>query len=213
MLSKTQKFNIPIKKINYSFKVQNTNKPTKFIKIIVHHTGKNNTIQKIIDQHVKKNHWSSIGYHFMISKKGTIYYSRDLKYAGAHTFGYNKNSIGIALFGNMDEVKPTQKQITSLKNLIATLKNEFKIKKILAHNQAIYDTIKKKYWKLHLPDINPIEINTRLNYDSFKKEITTKILEHNADKETISLIKRLKNCPGFNMYKIMREIEKENQFS
>lgn len=210
MLSKTEKFGLPVKKVNYSFKVQDTTQPTKFIKIIIHHTGKSNTIQKIIDLHVKKNHWASIGYHFMISKKGTIYYSRELKYAGAHTFGYNKNSIGIGLFGNFDEVEPTEKQIESLKRLISTLKKEYDIKRVLAHNEAIYEAIKKQFWKLNLPDINPIEMSTRLNYDSFKKEVTTKILEFDASDETIELIKKLKNCPGYNMYKVMREIEKEN---
>jgi len=142
MISKIEKFGLKIKKINYSFKITNTNSPTKFIKIIVHHVGKTKTIQEIIDLHVKKNHWSSIGYHFLIGKRGQIYYSRDLKYAGAHTFGYNKNSIGIALFGNFDETEPTTKQIVSLNNLVDALKQEYKIKKVLGHNQAIYKLLK-----------------------------------------------------------------------
>jgi len=206
-LLKTDKFGIPVKQIYYDFKIQETNKPTQFIKIIVHHVGQFRTIQQIIDQHVDKNRWTSIGWHFMISKKGTIYYSRDLKYAGAHTFGYNKNSIGIALFGNLDEIEPSEKQLKSLKLLIDGLKNEFKIRKVLSHNHAIYDLIKHKFWKLSLPEINPIDIDTKLSYDTFTKDITTKILEKDASDESINLIKRLKSCPGFNMYKHMREIE------
>jgi hypothetical protein len=143
----------------------------------------------------------------MISKKGTIYYSRDLKNAGAHTYGQNKNSIGIALFGNFDEIEPNEKQIESLKILIGALKDEFKIKRVLSHNHVIYDMIKDKFWKLNLPQINPINIDTKLSYDTFTKNITTKILENDASDETVNLIKRLKSCPGFNMYKHMREIE------
>lgn len=207
MLLKKEMFGLNVKQIYYDFKVQETTKATKFIKIIVHHSGNNRTIQQIIDNHVKKNKFSSIGYHFMISKKGTIYYARDLKYAGAHTFGYNRHSIGIALFGDLNEAEPSEKQLASLNRLVAALRSEYKIKKVLAHNHAIYDLIKKRYWKSNLPDINPIEIRNSDEFEAFAKKITTKILEKDADDYTVSLLKRLKRCPGINMYKHMKKIE------
>lgn len=208
LLKQRELFGLDIKEIIYGFKEQQTNKPTYFNKIIIHHSGNKTTIQQIIDTHIKKNHWAAIGFHFMISKKGTIYYSRNLKYAGAHTQGYNKNGIGIALFGNFDNIEPNLKQISSLTKLIKALKNELGIKIILSHNQAIYKQIKKKFWKLNLPDINPIDIETKFSYDNFVREINTKILEKDATEETVLLIKRFQTCPGFNMYKFVKEFEK-----
>lgn len=209
ILSKTTILGIPVEKINYNFQVQDSPTPTKFNKIVIHHTGKNKTINQIIKNHIIKKKYSSIGYHFMIGKTGKIYYSRNLKYAGAHTYGYNKNGIGIALFGDFNEDKPSQKQLESLKRLITNLKNKYSIKYLFAHNEAIYKQIKQKFWKLNLPNINPIEISTKLSYDGFQKEVTTKILENDTSENTISLIKKLKSCPGYNMYPIIVELKKE----
>lgn len=207
MLAKIEEFGLSMKKIHYDFKVQETNQPTKFIKVIIHHTGKNKTIQSLIDNHVRKQHYSSIGYHFMISKKGTIYYSRDLKSAGAHTYGYNKNAIGIALFGNFDEVEPSQKQLDSLNNLIESLKENFEIKTIFGHNEAIYKKIKEKNWKLYLPEINLLDIEDKEIYKNFTRDITTKVLEFDASDDSVNLIKRFQSCPGFNLYKSIKKLK------
>ncbi|MDA3855779.1 MAG: peptidoglycan recognition family protein [Candidatus Woesearchaeota archaeon] len=207
ILAKIVEFGLPMKKIHYDFKVQDTNEPTKFIKIIIHHTGKNKTIQSLIDNHVKKQHYSSIGYHFMISKKGTIYYARDLKSAGAHTYGYNKNAIGIALFGNFDEVEPTQKQIDALNSLVTKLKENYNIKKIFGHNEAIYKKIKERNWKLHLPNINPLDIENKETYKNFTRDITTQVLEFDASDSSVTLIKKFQSCPGFNLYSEIKKLD------
>lgn len=209
MLKEIDFFGIKILQIIYNFRIEKTNSPTRWIKIILHHTGKNKTIQDIINLHVKKNRWSGIGYHFLISRTGKIYSSRSLSRAGAHTYLYNKNSIGIALLGNYDEETPTEKQLEQLKLLTKTLTENFPIKTILGHNQAIYKLLKEKYWKSNLEDKNILEIQTKLSYDLFQQKITTKILEENSEHQTISLIKRLKTCPGFNLYKPLLEIQKE----
>lgn len=201
-------FNLEVKKIHYDFKVDKLAKPTKFIRIIIHHTGnKQKSIQDIIDLHVKKNHWSTIGYHFTISKSGNIYYTRDLKYAGAHTYHHNRNSIGIALFGEFNEEKPTEKQVESLRKLVKTLKENYEIKEILGHNEAIYKYVKGKYHTIKLPEINPIEIKTQKELNNFTTEITTEILKHDASSEAIKTIKRIKSCPGLNMYEIVKKIK------
>jgi len=207
ILNKTLFLGLQIKDIIYDFKVQNSSKPTSWIKIIIHHSGNTNTIQKIIDLHINKNRWTCIGYHFLISESGQIHYSRKLDSAGAHCFGYNKNSIGIALLGNLDIENPTLKQIESLNNLIEVLKKEYSIKNILGHNQAIYKLIKEKFYKINLPNKNLLEINSKKDYDNFAIEITTKVLEFNAEKEVIDLLKRFKTCPGINSYNFLKEIQ------
>jgi hypothetical protein len=85
-LAKTTFNGITIKEIRYKYNYETLNKPTRWIKIILHHTGKNKNIKDIIDQHIKKNLWSSIGYHFIITKRGAIIYSRKLDTAGVILF-------------------------------------------------------------------------------------------------------------------------------
>lgn len=208
LLEKITFLNLKMKKIDYTFPLEKTNKPTKWINIIIHHTKNQKTIQDIINLHVKTNNWSEIGYHFLISKAGTIYYSRQLNTAGAHTFKYNRNSIGIALFGNFDETKPTLKQISSLQKLIKSLQNKYEIKRILGHNQAAFKIIKKKFWKLKLKNLDLKKIQNKNSFKKFLKETTTKILETNSDKKTIDIIEHLTTCPGFFMYQELCKLQK-----
>ncbi|MCA9459105.1 MAG: N-acetylmuramoyl-L-alanine amidase [Nanoarchaeota archaeon] len=204
LLQKINYLELPMKKIIYDFEIKETNTPTKWIKIVIHHTKNRKTIQSIIDLHVKKNRWSEIGYHFMIGNKGQIYYTRELDTAGAHTYGYNRNSIGIALFGNFDETQATEKQLNSLNKLIEAIKKKYPIRKILGHNQAIYKQIKNTFWKLNLSEINILEIENKDTYKEFIKETNEKVLAQDASSKTVSLIKRFTSCPGFNMYKWLK---------
>lgn len=52
--------------------------------------------------HVQQNHWSDIGYHFYITKDGTIYPCRPTSKSGAHVKGYNWCSLGICYEGGLD---------------------------------------------------------------------------------------------------------------
>ena len=49
--------------------------------------------------------WSDIGYHFVIRNddNGTIEKGRPICRAGAHTYGQNEESIGIAYVGGVDK--------------------------------------------------------------------------------------------------------------
>lgn len=212
ILSNLDFHGLKVKKLNYKFDCCESAEANSFNKIIIHHSGKYDSIDKILNNHIIKKKYSTIGYHFVIGKNGVIYYSRDLKYAGAHTFGYNKNGIGIALLGDFNEEKPSEKQISSLKTLISTLISNFKIEFLFAHNEAIYKQIKHNFWKLNLPDLDLESFLDLEEYINFQKDVTTKILEFDASDETVSLIKKLKTCPGFNLYKPIGEIKSELKF-
>lgn len=207
MLTKIDLMGLNMKKINYSFKVENSNISPEFDKIIIHHTGNPRTIQKIIDLHVTKNKWTSIGYHFLIGKNGQIYCSRDLNTPGAHTYGYNKQAIGVGFFGNFSKVEPTEKQIETGKKLVKALKNKFKIKEVIGHNQATYSLFQKEFSKATLPKINLIDIDNDFKYYEKLKEIEKSIKEKYSDKEADPLLKRLKTCPGINMYRYIKEFQ------
>lgn len=80
----------------------------------------------------KQRGWSDIGYHFVIRIDGTIEKGRDLEIIGAHTKGYNSNSIGICWVGRK---KITPKAFSSLTQLCLVLVDKYNLscENILGH--------------------------------------------------------------------------------
>ncbi|MFE0330904.1 N-acetylmuramoyl-L-alanine amidase [Streptomyces sp. NPDC058960] len=86
----------------------------------VHHTASGNNytcaqapsvIRSIYRYHVVSNGWRDIGYNFLVDKCGTIYEGRaggiDKPVLGAHTLGFNSDSMGIAVLGTYSgDTKP-----------------------------------------------------------------------------------------------------------
>jgi N-acetylmuramoyl-L-alanine amidase len=95
-----------------------------------------------IDKWHKNNGWECIGYHYVIDLDGTIEKGRDEEMVGAHTSGYNANSIGICYIGGVakdgktakDTRTPEQKQ--SLVILVNKLlqKYHLKLDNVYCHN-------------------------------------------------------------------------------
>lgn len=88
----------------------------------------NNKTHKIIyfyfiDQafHVDTHNWNDIGYNFLIGCDGTIYEGRGWGVEGAHTFGYNNKSIGVAFIGCFINKKPTEEALNACKNFLERL--------------------------------------------------------------------------------------------
>ncbi|MFG2799665.1 peptidoglycan recognition protein family protein [Streptomyces pseudovenezuelae] len=93
---------------------------TKKVKAaFVHHTASGNgysctqapsLIRGIYRYHVKSMGWRDIGYNFLVDKCGNIYEGRAGGVAkpvlGAHTLGFNSNSMGIAVLGSFGSKKP-----------------------------------------------------------------------------------------------------------
>lgn len=110
----------------------------KIDKIIIHCTetpeNRDVSVQDLRDWHIKDNGWSDIGYHFFIDLQGVVHKCRPIERIGAHTKGYNKNSIGVAYAGGMDkEMKfskdtRTDNQKESLVNLLCDLKKIYNAK-------------------------------------------------------------------------------------
>jgi hypothetical protein len=108
----------------------------------VHHsaTGNNYTcsqapslIRGIYRYHVKSLGWRDIGYNFLVDKCGNIYEGRAGGVAkpvmGAHTLGFNTNSMGVAVLGTFGSSNPPAASVDALARLTA--------------------------WKLGLYDVNP----------------------------------------------------------
>jgi N-acetylmuramoyl-L-alanine amidase len=112
------------------------------------------TVKKIRDWHVKGNGWSDIGYHFIIHQDGTIERGRHIDKVGAHTWGNNYGSVGVAYCGgavkkvkkSLDKEKPksktvmiskdtmTKAQEQSFRNLFEMLEVMFGELKLRGHN-------------------------------------------------------------------------------
>lgn len=74
--------------------------------------------------------WDGIGYHYVILEDGTVQNGRPEYWAGAHTRGHNKNSLGICLMG--DETF-TDEQNGALVELLRTLMERYPEPWIVGH--------------------------------------------------------------------------------
>jgi len=81
--------------------------------VFVHHTGETNDyecaeapelIRNVEKAHIKGRGWDDIGYNFLVDRCGTIYEGRaggiTRSVRGAHTTGFNADSVGIAVLGD-----------------------------------------------------------------------------------------------------------------
>ncbi len=112
--------------------------------LIIHHTQRNNDFPIFIKlRHKILRNWEDVGYHYMIgntrpfTKDGKLYVGRGEEFEGAHTKGYNKNSLGICLIGNFDYKMPSNNQFRTLFNLLEQKIEQYSIpiKNVLGHNE------------------------------------------------------------------------------
>tara|TARA_R110002020_G_scaffold388669_1_gene599378 strand:+ start:75 stop:542 length:468 start_codon:yes stop_codon:yes gene_type:complete len=112
------------------------------------------TVKEIRNWHVKGNGWADIGYHFIIHQDGKIERARNIDKVGAHTWGNNYGSIGVAYCGgvekkikkSLDKKKPkskttivskdtmTKEQEDAFRNLFEMLEIMFGELKLRGHN-------------------------------------------------------------------------------
>ncbi|MDX3230837.1 peptidoglycan recognition protein [Streptomyces sp. ME19-01-6] len=106
---------------------------TKTVKVaFVHHTVTGNAyscsqvpsvMRSIYRYHVKSMGWRDFGYNFAVDKCGNIYEGRSggvtKAVQGAHTLGFNKNSMGIAVLGTYSSKKPAGKAVKAVAKLTA----------------------------------------------------------------------------------------------
>lgn len=82
--------------------------------LAIHHTAgpDSQTPTQIANYHINNNGWGGIGYHFLISKDGTVYYVGDISTARANVANLNDQVIGICLIGNfMAGKEPSSEQL------------------------------------------------------------------------------------------------------
>ncbi|MFF5894570.1 N-acetylmuramoyl-L-alanine amidase [Streptomyces argenteolus] len=80
--------------------------------VFVHHTAQTNAyscadsaaiVRGLHAYHVQSNGWKDLGYNFLVDKCGTVFEGRkggvDRAVLGAHTYGFNRETAGIAVIG------------------------------------------------------------------------------------------------------------------
>ncbi|HZF91110.1 peptidoglycan recognition protein family protein [Streptomyces sp.] len=100
--------------------------------VVVHHTADSNNytcaqapsvIRAVYAYHVKQLGWRDIGYNFLADKCGTLYEGRkggvDRAVMGAHTYGFNSQTTGIAVLGTHTSTTPTESVLNSVAALAA----------------------------------------------------------------------------------------------
>lgn len=65
------------------------------------------------------NGWADIGYHFAIDPNGRIWQARPLELQGAHVKDNNPNNLGIVVFGNYEQIRPTAASLQALDQMLA----------------------------------------------------------------------------------------------
>ncbi|MFD7442442.1 peptidoglycan recognition protein [Streptomyces sp. NPDC059909] len=98
----------------------------------VHHTATGNrytcqqapsVLRSIYRYHVQSSGWRDFGYNFAVDKCGNIYEGRAGGVAkavlGAHTRGFNSNSMGIAVIGTYSATTPPAVAVTAVARLTA----------------------------------------------------------------------------------------------
>ena len=82
--------------------------------VVIHHsvTSHDATPDDIALLH-KARGWGGIGYHFVITKNGTVYYVGDVGTARANVLNMNEKVIGICLIGDFTKHLPSDEQIVS----------------------------------------------------------------------------------------------------
>ena len=105
--------------------------------IVLHHAAaKTCTVQQVHTWHLNRG-WIGIGYHYFISKDGQILRGRPENTVGAHVTGHNSKSIGVCFEGDYTTQTMPQAQLEAGKELIAYLKDKYKITKVKGHRDLM----------------------------------------------------------------------------
>ncbi|MFJ9741290.1 peptidoglycan recognition protein [Streptomyces sp. NPDC101166] len=100
--------------------------------VVVHHTAQSNDytcaeapsiINAVYTYDVRTLGWKDLGYNFVVDRCGTVYEGRkggvDLPVVGAHAYGFNSQTTGIAVLGTYTDSPPSQAAMVSVARLAA----------------------------------------------------------------------------------------------
>ncbi|KAK0084313.1 hypothetical protein PV325_007278 [Microctonus aethiopoides] len=95
--------------------------------VIIHHTVSpecntfsscSSRVRNIQDYHMDEFQWSDVGFSFFVGGDGNIYEGVGWTEEGAHTYRWNKKSIGVAFIGSYQAKNASEKMINVAHKLI-----------------------------------------------------------------------------------------------
>jgi hypothetical protein len=105
---------------------------TRLRQVHVHHTASGNDytradvpaiLRGMYRYHTKSLGWFDLGYNFVVDRFGRTWTGRSggptRLVRGAHTLGFNHNSVGIAVLGNFERLPPTRRAVTAVVRIAA----------------------------------------------------------------------------------------------
>lgn len=101
--------------------------------------GRSLSFEECRRDHIMHRHFRDIGYHFYITRDGTVHDGRPIEKVWAHCEGHNSHSIGICYEGGLDaNGKPadtrTEAQRKALKSLVERMHRLFPKALIVGHH-------------------------------------------------------------------------------
>ncbi|MEU1482421.1 N-acetylmuramoyl-L-alanine amidase [Streptomyces sp. NPDC005752] len=100
--------------------------------VFVHHTAQTNAyscadsaaiVRGLHAYHVQSNGWKDLGYNFLVDKCGTVFEGRkggvDRAVLGAHTYGFNRETAGIAVIGMYTDTSAATAATTAVARIAA----------------------------------------------------------------------------------------------
>ena len=101
--------------------------------------GRSLSFEECRRDHIMHRHFRDIGYHFYITRDGTVHEGRPIEKVGAHCEGHNSHSIGICYEGGLDaNGKPadtrTEAQRKAMKSLVERMHRLFPKALIVGHH-------------------------------------------------------------------------------
>ncbi len=108
---------------------------------VIHHSGNrgSNKPTEIESKHMVERGWDNVGYHYLITREGTIYEGTKLGFKGIHVGGANTGKIGVLIMGDYhhqfwdidDDLSKTQ--LAAAITLLSTLKSRLEISELGGH--------------------------------------------------------------------------------
>lgn len=146
--------------------------------IIVHHSAAraDQTFKSIQDYHVSLG-WENFGYHWCITKDGTLISGRPEHYYGSHCKeeSMNTKSVGVLVVGDFDNNLPTKEQETTLKTLLKDIQVRYNIpkEKIVPHRHFLGNPPYKTCYGKLLSDTWAKDLISKpiVNKEDIKKQI------------------------------------------
>lgn len=109
---------------------------TKYIVLNHSEVTTPHTINDVHKWHQNKK-WAGIGYHYFIDKKGEIFIGRPRNTVGAHSYGFNQQSVALCFEGDFSKEQINQKQFEGAVMLVALLELTYPEAKLTKQSELV----------------------------------------------------------------------------